>query len=245
MEVLTINNRETLQKGIEELNLTADNKQLNLFMDFMDLMLDWNKKINLTAITEPYEVITKHFIDSLTPLKYIEKYNLELNKVLDLGTGGGFPGIPLKIMVSDMNLLLADSLKKRVIYLQEVCHKLGFEDVEAYHRRAEQMGQNNEYREQFDTVFSRAVAEMNILVEYCLPMVKVGGIFVALKGPALDEELEDTNKAIQLLGGKILGVENFDLPLLEEERTLVFIKKVKETPNKYPRRPGMPKKRPI
>ncbi|AZR74299.1 16S rRNA methyltransferase G [Anoxybacter fermentans] len=240
-----ISTRDILTSGLEELGLIIKPEQIDLFEKFMDLMLDWNEKINLTAITEPYEVITKHFIDSVTPLAYAEKYELDLSSVLDLGTGGGFPGVPLKIIRPKISVLLADSLKKRIKYLELVIKELGLKDISVYHGRAEEMGQDPKFREKFTNVFSRAVAEMNILVEYCLPLVKVGGMFVALKGPDLEDELNQAKRAIKLLGGEIVGVECFDLPLINDSRTLVFIKKVNPTPGKYPRRPGKPKKNPL
>lgn len=231
--------------GLKELGLEADQRQLDQFQRFMALMLEWNEKINLTAITDPEEVVTKHFIDSLVPMKFKEKYDLDMSYSLDMGTGGGFPGIPLKIMQPEMKSVLADSLNKRISYLDEAVVDLGLKNVTPLHARAEELGQDLAYREQFSIVFSRAVAAMNILVEYCLPFVKVGGYFVALKGSGFDEELDVAEKAIRTLGGDIVGIENLELPLIHVPRTLVFVKKVKPTPKKYPRRPGKPKRNPL
>ncbi len=237
--------KEIMTSGLKELGINITEEKLVLFERFMELMLEWNEKINLTAITEPEEVLIKHFIDSLVPLCYIEKYGLNLSSSLDLGTGGGFPGVPLKIMHPESRILLADSLKKRITYLDIVIKELGLQNIETLRARAEEMGSNRNYREIFSAVFSRAVAALNILVEYCLPLVKLGGVFVALKGPNLNDELEDAKKAIVLLGGEITGVEQIELPKINDPRTLVFIKKIKTTPNKYPRKPGTPKKSPL
>lgn len=237
--------KEILVSGIDELGLAIADEQVNLFTNFMDLMLDWNKKINLTTITEPTEIVIKHFIDSLTPLVFVEKYGLNLSKALDLGTGGGFPGIPLKIMRPEMSLVLVDSLNKRISYLEKVIDQLALTGVLPIHLRAEEMGKNSEYRERFSTVFSRAVAGLNVLLEYSLPLVQVGGIFIALKGPTLTKELKKADRAINLLGGRIIGLEDIELPKLKDQRTLVFIRKERSTPKKYPRKPGLPKKDPL
>lgn len=245
MMIMEMERRELFLAGLQELKLTVTDQQVDLFDHFMALMLEWNEKINLTSITEPEEVITKHFIDSLVPLAYQEKYGLDFSSILDMGTGGGFPGVPLKIMLEDSFVMLADSLQKRISYLQIVITELGLKRIETVHGRAEEIGQNTEYREQYRTVFSRAVAATNILAEYCLPIVEVGGCFIALKGPDVEEELNEGKKAIELLGGKIIGVENLELPIIKDRRSLIFIKKVKTTPSKYPRRAGLPAKTPL
>lgn len=237
--------KEILVSGIKELGIDVTDQQVVLFTKFMDLMLEWNKKINLTAITEPTEIVVKHFLDSLVPLIYGERYACDLSYSLDLGTGGGFPGIPLKIMYPEMNIILVDSLKKRINYLEEVIKKLALKKITALHMRAEVMGKDVEYREHFTTVFSRAVASLNILSEYCLPLVKPGGMFIALKGPTLAQEVKASKKAINLLGGRISAFEEIELPMLKDPRTLLFIKKEKPTPQKFPRKPGLPKKNPI
>lgn len=237
--------REIFTAGLRELGLSATEEQFCQFDQFTSLMLEWNEKINLTAITEPEEIMTKHYLDSLVPLVYQEKYHLDLHKAFDLGTGAGFPGMPLKIMRPEAFFTLADSLNKRVNYLQTVIGELGLKNVEAIHGRAEELGQDRSYREQYSVVFSRAVAAAGVLAEYCLPFVKVGGHFVALKGPEIEEELNAGKKAIRELGGRIIGVEVFELPLIRDPRTLVVIEKQASTPAKYPRRAGLPAKKPI
>lgn len=237
--------RELFLSGLKELALTVSDEQLGLFDRFMALLLEWNEKINLTSITEPAEVITKHFLDSLIPLVYQEKYGLDFSSILDMGTGGGFPGVPLKIMLPESFIMLADSLQKRISYLDIVINELGLKKIATVHGRAEEIGQDSEYREQYRTVFSRAVAATNVLAEYCLPIVEVGGFFVALKGPDIEEELNEGKKAIELLGGKVIGMEKLELPIIKDGRSLLFIKKVKPTPTKYPRRAGLPAKSPL
>lgn len=239
------NFRSLMVSGLKELDLEISEEQLDQFESFMELMLEWNEKINLTAITDPDEVAIKHFIDSLIPLQYQEKYKLDLSYTMDMGTGGGFPGIPLKIMRPEMHSVLADSLNKRIKYLQVVADELGFSGIQPVHGRAEDLGKDTEYREQFTVVFSRAVAAMNILAEYCLPFVQEGGHFVALKGSNFTDELEEAQKAVRVLGGEIVGIEELELPVIHDPRTLVFVKKVKKTPKIYPRQAGKPKRQPL
>ena len=211
------------------------------FEDYMKLLLEWNEKINLTAITEEDEIILKHFVDSLTISKYIK----EGNSIVDVGTGAGFPGIPLKIARKDLKVTLVDSLNKRILFLNEVIEKLGLGDIETLHFRAEEFGQNKKYRESFDIATSRAVANLSTLVEYLLPLVKVGGICVCMKGSEIKEELENSKKAIEILGGEVEQVEEFYLPGTDIKRSIVIVKKISSTPKKYPRKPGTPAKVPI
>jgi len=211
------------------------------FEDYMKLLLEWNEKINLTAITEEDEIILKHFVDSLTISKYIK----EGNSIVDVGTGAGFPGIPLKIARKDLKITLVDSLNKRILFLNEVIEKLGLGDIETLHFRAEEFGQNKKYRESFDIATSRAVANLSTLVEYLLPLVKVGGICVCMKGSEIKEELENSKKAIEILGGEVDQVEEFYLPGTDIKRSIVIVKKISSTPKKYPRKPGIPAKEPI
>ena len=211
------------------------------FEDYMKLLLEWNEKINLTAITEEDEIILKHFVDSLTISKYIK----EGNSIVDVGTGAGFPGIPLKIARKDLKITLVDSLNKRILFLNEVIEKLGLGDIETLHFRAEEFGQNKKYRESFDIATSRAVANLSTLVEYLLPLVKVGGICVCMKGSEIKEELENSKKAIEILGGEVDQVEEFYLPGTDIKRSIVIVKKISYTPKKYPRKPGIPAKEPI
>lgn len=239
-----MNKEEFIEKMQEKsifLNIHFSVKQTEQFFEYMNLLIEWNKKMNLTAIIEPEEIILKHFIDSMTILKNIENGA----KIVDVGTGAGFPGIPLSIMKSDLKITLVDSLNKRLIFLQEVVHKLQLKNVEIIHARAEEFGQNKKYRENFDIATSRAVANLATLSEYLIPLVKVGGKVVAMKASELQQEVEDAKKAINILGGKIEKIEEFNLPQSNIGRTIVTIKKEKQTPNKYPRKPGTPSKEPI
>ena len=211
------------------------------FEDYMNLLLEWNEKINLTAITEEDEIILKHFVDSLTISKYIK----EGKSIVDVGTGAGFPGVPLKIVRKDLKVTLVDSLNKRILFLNDVIEKLRLKEIETLHYRAEEFGQNKKYRESFDIATSRAVANLSTLVEYLLPLVKVGGICVCMKGSEIKEELENSKKAIEILGGEVEQVEEFYLPGTDIKRSIVMIKKISSTPKKYPRKPGTPAKEPI
>ena len=219
--------------------LTED--QVENFFKYMNLLLKWNEKINLTAITDVDDIILKHFIDSMTVLKYIEKDK----SIIDVGTGAGFPGIPIAIMREDVKITLLDSLNKRINFLNEVCSELKINNIETIHGRAEEAGQNKQYREKYDIAVSRAVANMTTLSEYLIPFVKVGGICICMKGSEIDHELEQAKFAIKELGGKIEKVEKFNLPDSDIERNIVIIKKIKPTPNRYPRKAGMPSKMPI
>ena len=237
-----------IEEFSKELTKLASKIEIELSLDeieklykFMNLLLEWNEKINLTAITEPEDIILKHFVDSITIKKYIKNEN----KVLDMGTGAGFPGIPLKIISSDTNFTLVDSLNKRIIFLNEVCDKLKLDKIENIHSRAEELAKNKKYREQYDIVTSRAVARLASLVEYMLPFVKVGGRCICMKGSNVDEELIEAKKAINVLGGKIEKVDKFLLPNSDIERNIVIIKKIKNTSSKYPRKPGTATKQPI
>ena len=243
--MVVMENKELFILGLNELGINITDTQLNRFESFMALLLEWNEKINLTSITAPEEVITKHFIDSLVPLAYRDKYSLDFRAILDMGTGGGFPGMPLKIMLEDSFIMLADSLQKRLNFLQLAIDDLGLKKIQTLHGRAEDIGQDRQHRENFRTVFSRAVANTSVLAEFCLPLVEVGGHFVALKGPEVEEELKEGQKAIEMLGGQVMGLEKMELPIIKDGRSLIFIKKVKPTPAKYPRRAGLPAKSPL
>ncbi len=227
-----------LSKKID-INLTET--QTKKFFEYMQLLLEWNEKINLTAITEVDDIILKHFIDSLTIIKYIKGND----KIIDVGTGAGFPGIPIGIMNSNIDITLLDSLNKRINFLNEVCNKLELKNIKTIHGRAEDFGQNKDTREKFDIVISRAVANMTTLVEYLLPFIKVGGCAICMKGPGIEEELSKAEFAIKELGGKVKKVENFVLPNSDIERNIVIIKKISDTPNKYPRKAGTPSQAPM
>lgn len=222
------------------LNIEVSEEQANKFYEYMKLLLDWNNKINLTAITDEKEIIIKHFIDSISINKYIK----EQKNVMDIGTGAGFPGIPLKILNNDIEFILVDSLNKRINFLEEVKEKLSLEKLENIHSRVEDLAQNKKYREKADVVVSRAVANLRVLAEYMLPFVQVNGACICMKGPNINEEIKEAEKAIDILGGKIEKIDNLMLPD-EIERNIVVIKKIKNTPPKYPRKAGMPSKQPL
>ena len=230
-----------LTKNLKELEIELDEKQVTQLYTYMQLLLEWNEKINLTAITDPEEIILKHFVDSLTIAKYIKKEAT----LVDVGTGAGFPGIPLKIYRKDIKITLMDSLNKRINFLNDVINKLDLQEIETIHSRAEEFGRNKKYREKFDIATSRAVANMSTLSEYLMPCLNENGIAISMKGPKVSEELERAKKAIKLLGGEIMKVEEFCLPNSDIERTIVLIKKKKNTPSKFPRKPGTPAKDPI
>ncbi len=232
---------EILNKYLKEINIELKKEQTEKFYKYMNLLLEWNEKINLTAITEPEEVILKHFVDSLTISKYIEKDS----KLVDMGTGAGFPGIPLKILRDDIEITLADSLNKRINFLNEVIKELNLKNIQTVHTRAEEFGKNKKYRESFDIATSRAVANLSTLSEYLIPLVKPSGKTICMKGSEIKEEVEMARKAIEILGGKIEQEESFNLPNSDMKRNVIIIKKVKNTPAKYPRKPGMPAKEPI
>lgn len=205
------------------------------------LLLEWNQKMNLTAIEEPEEIITKHFVDSLTIQKYLKKGD----KVADIGTGAGFPGIPLSIMREDCHFLLIDSLNKRITFLNEVIEKLNLRNVQAIHARAEEVAIKKEYRESFDIVTSRAVANMSTLLEYLLPFVKVSGNAICMKGSNVQEEVEKSKKALEVLKGKIETIESFSLPFTDYDRNIIVVKKIGNVPKNFPRKQGKPAKEPI
>lgn len=230
-----------IETFLKEIKLVLDNKQKEELYKFMNLLIEKNKEINLTAITEQKEIILKHFIDSIIIEKYIE--NKE--SIIDVGTGAGFPGIPLKIVKKQNKLLLLDSLNKRINFLEEIIEELKLENISAKHIRAEEAGQNKKYREKFDIAISRAVSKLNILVEYMLPLIKIKGKCICMKGPNIESELKEAENAIKLLGGKLIKKEEYNLPNSDIKRTIIIIEKIKETPTKYPRKAGVPNSKPI
>ncbi|NLP27488.1 MAG: 16S rRNA (guanine(527)-N(7))-methyltransferase RsmG [Clostridia bacterium] len=225
----------------EDLNFTEETYEK--FMTYMALIQEWNQKINLTAITEDEEIIKKHFIDSVQCYKFKEFHNFKT--IIDIGTGAGFPGIPIKIADGSKRITLLDSLNKRIIFLNEVIGKLGLQDITAVHSRAEDLARKNEHREKYDCVVSRAVANMAVLSEYCLPYAKVGGYFIALKGPAVEEEILTAKKAISTLGGEIAEILPVDIEDTDLKHNIVIVKKVKNTAKAYPRKAGVISKKPI
>ena len=225
----------------KEINIVFTEEQLQKFYKYMNLLIEWNEKINLTAIVEPKEIILKHFIDSLTIIKYIE-----LNKsVIDIGTGAGFTGIPIKIMREDLDITLLDSLNKRIHFLNEVIQKLELKNITAVHARIEEYAKNKQYRETFDIATSRAVANMTTLSEYMLPMVALEGKAICMKGSEISDEISKSKNSIKVLGGEIAKIEEFTLPKSDNKRNLILIKKERQTPGKYPRKPGIPSKEPL
>lgn len=230
---------KSLKDKAKSLEIYVSEIQVDKFYNYMNLLLEWNKKMNLTTITEPEEVILKHFIDSITIITYIKK----AEKILDIGTGAGFPGIPLKIIEEDRNFTLVDSLNKRINFLQTVINILKLDKIQAVHSRAEEFVKNQ--RETYDIVTSRAVARLNILVEYMLPFVKIGGKCICMKSADIQEEIEEAKKAIKILGGEIEKIDNVTLPNSDIKRKIIIIKKVNSTPNRYPRKAGIPAKKPI
>ncbi|MDP3386378.1 MAG: 16S rRNA (guanine(527)-N(7))-methyltransferase RsmG [Eubacteriales bacterium] len=218
-------------------------KQINQFLDYEKLILEWNQKINITAITESRDIYIKHFIDSAIVNQYIGSktpYSL-----IDVGTGGGFPGIPMKIMDEAIRLTLLDSLNKRIAFLQAVVDALSLKDVILIHGRAEDFGTSIEFRQKYDVATSRAVASINVLSEYCLPFVKMGGVFIALKGENIEDELKNGEKAVKLLGGEVVSVIKYVIPGTDMGRSVVMIKKVSDTPERYPRKAGTPSRKPL
>ena len=232
---------EKLLEKLNKIQLNVNDEVLNKFFVYMTNLLEWNEKINLTAITEEDDIILKHFIDSLTILEYIP----EKSNVIDVGTGAGFPGIPLKIVREDINMTLMDSLNKRITFLNEIINKLGLKKINAIHSRAEELAKMPEHREKYDIAVSRAVANLSPLSEYMIPFVKVGGKCICMKGSNIEEELKTAKNAIKELGGEVEKVINFKLPDSDNERNIIIIKKVRNTKSKYPRKAGMPSKEPL
>ena len=228
---------EALKFGIE-----LDDEMINQFDEYANLLVEYNKVMNLTAITEKNEIDEKHFLDSTTLL--LSNKLKENAKMIDIGAGAGFPSLPVKIARKDIDVVMLDSLNKRIGFLNTVIGKLGLEKIKAVHLRAEEGGRIKEYRENFDFVCSRAVAALNVLCEYCLPFVKVGGYFIAMKGAKAQEEIADAKSAIKLLGGKIVNEKSFSLSD-GGERTLVVIKKISQIPPKYPRPSAQIAKKPL
>ena len=238
-----MNNLEILKTGIENFGLEATEEKLQNLKKYREILVEWNKVMNLTGIEEEREVYIKHFLDSISAVT--NNYINDDISLIDVGTGAGFPGMPLKICLDNLKLTLLDSLNKRINFLNELSSSLGLKDVECVHSRAEDGGQNLLYREQFDCCISRAVANLAVLSEYCLPFVKLGGYFISLKGPDAAEEIEGAQAAVKKLGGKIEETVKIEIPNSDITHSLVMIKKITQTPKQYPRKAGTATKKPI
>lgn len=232
-----------LEEGCRELGIALDEVQKKQFTDFYEYLVEKNKVMNLTGITEFQEVLVKHFLDSLACVKAVDM--IRIKRIMDIGTGAGFPGVPLKIAFPHLEACLLDSLKKRVNFLEETFQMLKLENITAIHGRAEEYAKNKQYRETYDLCVSRAVSNLATLSEYCLPYVKTGGYFISYKSGTVQEEVEQAQKAVKILGGKIQDVVYFQLPDSEIQRSLVVIEKIKATPGRYPRKAGTPLKEPL
>lgn len=237
--------RDLMEQGLGEYSIGLSDRQMNQFYEYYQLLLQWNKVMNLTAITELEEVVTKHFVDSLALVKVLDREILDGMKVLDLGTGAGFPGIPIKITFPGVKMVLLDSLNKRIKFLDEVIERLGLEDIRVIHGRAEDYGRDGQYREMFDLCVSRAVANLATLSEYCIPFVKIGGFFIPYKSGNVQEEIDQAKGALKLLGGRMEARAEFMLPGSDMSRMLFKIKKIEGTAKRYPRKAGMPGKEPL
>ncbi|VBB07486.1 rrna small subunit methyltransferase g [Lucifera butyrica] len=235
--------QDYLSEAAVQYGLSLSSHQLNQFTLYYNLLVEWNEKVNLTAITEPKEVAVKHMIDSLSCCE--SEVFLPAAAVIDVGTGAGFPGLPLKIFRPDLKLTLMDSLQKRLTFLEAAVQSLGLEGVTIVHARAEEAARQKEYREKYDVVVSRAVARLNVLAEYCLPFAALGGYFVALKGAQYEMDMKEAEKAVFLLGGGSPRVRCLYLPGLEDKRAIIYIKKEHITASTYPRKAGTPEKKPL
>lgn len=242
---MTAEFKDRLSRELNQFSIILENSQINQFYQYYELLDEWNKVMNLTAITDQNEVITKHFVDSLALVKAMGEISTKEYKIIDIGTGAGFPGIPLKIAFSQLKITLMDSLNKRIKFLNEVIEQLGLKEITAVHSRAEDLGRDKDYREKYDLSVSRAVANLSTLSEYCMPFVKPGGFFISYKSGKIEEELSSAKHAIFLLGGKVNRIESFTLDGAEAERTLIKIEKVSEISKRYPRKAGVPGKEPL
>lgn len=234
---------KTFLSDLEKLRITLSNEQLEQFLIYYEMLVEWNEKMNLTAITDFQDVMKKHFVDSVSLIK---AYDVTKSvSIIDVGTGAGFPGLALKIAFPQLRVTLLDSLNKRILFLDAVIDKLNLSDVETIHGRAEDFAKPGKLREKFDLCVSRAVANLSTLSEYCLPFVKKGGIFISYKSEKISEEFEMAENAISFLGGRVKNQVEFTLPDSDIYRNLFVIEKIKETPKKFPRKAGLPSKEPL
>lgn len=223
---------ELLKGEIDKLGINIGEYCLDRFDQYADYLVKWNKHVNLTAITEPDEIVTKHFIDSLYILKYVKIHNGQ--SLIDVGSGAGFPGMPLLFVNPDINVTFVDSIRKKLAFIKDVLHNNGL-IAKTENARAEELGKNNDFREKFDFATARAVAQLNVLCEYCLPFVKVGGLFIAMKGSSGKDELAQADNAIKTLGGEVAKFAEFTLSN-GDKRSIIIIRKISQTPTKYPRK---------
>lgn len=236
-------NRDILRNGIKELGLESNDRILDSFKTYREILVDWNQKMNLTGIEEEKEVFIKHFLDSLSATT--NGYIADGMSIIDVGTGAGFPGLPLRICLENVKLTLLDSLNKRINFLQEVSNNIGIDNIEFIHGRAEDFGKSEEYREKYDIATARAVAGLPVLIEFCAPFIKVGGYFVCLKGPNANLELEEAKKATEVMGLEFVEKIDVKLPELDLSHNILVFRKINSTPEKYPRKAGKPSKNPI
>ena len=238
-------NPEIFAKELAKYGFELSDNQKGQFATYYNKLIEFNKKVNLTRITDEDEVYLKHFFDSITPLLEFPDLFTGEKTLCDVGAGAGFPSLPIKILCPNLRITIVDSLGKRLKFLDELVNDLDLDEVTLVHSRAEDAGQNKNLREKFDLVTGRAVARMSVLSEYCLPLTKVNGDLVALKGPKAQDELAEAKHAIEVLGGEVEDVKELTLPDSDDERTLIIVKKVKTTPKKYPRQAGTPNKKPL
>lgn len=236
-------NEQQFQRYVEKIGLKITTKHLEQFSIYYATLIEWNKKMNLTGITEKEEVYEKHFYDSLSASLAI--YFQDVKRICDIGAGAGFPSIPLAICFPHLHITIVDSLKKRITFLEHLISKLKLDHVELFHDRAETFGRKREMRESFDVVTARAVAKLSVLSELCLPLVKKNGIFLVMKGPKVSKEIAEAERALSILGGIVTKRVETELPIEKSERNILVIEKTKQTPKRYPRKPGMPNKEPL
>ncbi len=234
-----------ITEGMKGISVDISDHQIEQFFLYYQILLEWNQTMNLTAITDMKQVVYKHFVDSVCLVKAVDVSVSRETFMIDVGAGAGFPGIPLKIIFPEWNITLLDSLNKRVRFLNEVIERIGLKKITAIHGRAEDFGRNEEYREKYDLCVSRAVANLATLSEYCLPFVKIGGCFIPYKSGAVQDEIDQAKKAVNMLGGTVERIVDFQISEIDAERSLIQIRKVRGTPSRYPRKAGLPGKEPL